>query len=239
MAQGVRRHVRDGSATRFLVKVAGALALIALFLFGGLWFAQSYVKARVDPDPVTIASASVESLREQNKLSAFEASYVAVVTSTQKRLGFTAERTIIMPGSVQYQVDLGKLTQRDVVWDAKTKTLGITLPPVTISPPAINLSAIREYGQGGVLGTFTDAGKQLDEVNRVAGQRELTKQALSAQPMKMARDATRRAVAQSFAMPLKAAGIDARVRVRFAGEGANDEVWDMSRSIDDVMNNRL
>ncbi len=234
MAQGVRRHVRDGSATRFLIKVAGTLALIALFLFGGLWFARSYIKAQVDPDPVTIASASVQGLREQNKLSAFEARYVAVVTSTQKRLGLTAERTMIMPGSVQYEVDLGQLRQRDVVWDAKSRTLGITLPPVMVSPPQIDVNAIREYGKDGLLTTFTDAGAQLDAVNRAAAQKELMTQAMQPQPMKMARDATRRAVAQSFAMPLKAAGIDANVRVRFADEQQTDEIWDMSKPIDGV-----
>jgi hypothetical protein len=232
------RHVRDGSATRFLIKAGGLLVMLALFVFGGLWFVQSYIKARVDPDPVTIASASVAGLREQNRLSAFQASYVAVVTSTQSRLGLTAQRTIIMPGTVDYSVDMSKLTQRNVVWDAKSKTLGVTLPPVEVSPPRINLSAIREYGETGILTTFTSAGEQLDEVNRAAGQKELVSQAMQPQPLKLARDATRRAVEQSFAMPLKAAGIDATVRVRFAGEGQNDETWDMSVPIDGVNYNK-
>ena len=52
--------------------------------------------------------------------------------------------------------------------------------------------------------------------------------------MKLARDATRRAVEQSFALPLKAAGLDATVRVRFAGEGQNDEIWDMSKPLEGV-----
>jgi hypothetical protein len=232
MAEKVKRD-RDDAAT-FLVKVGGGLALIALFLFGGLWFIQSYIRAKVDPSPVTIASASVEGLREQNKLSAFQASYVAVVTSTQSRLGLSTERTIIMPGTVDYEVDLSQLTKRDVVWDAKTKTLGITLPPLTASVPRIDLGRIREYGKSGLLGTFTDAGKQLDDLNRTAGQKELTRQAYLPEPMKLAREATRRAVQRSFAMPLKAVGIEATVRVRFAGEGANDEVWDMSTPIDGV-----
>lgn len=231
MAEGV---TRKSNVTAFLIKFGGVLAMLALFAFGMLWMAQSYIKARVDPDPVTIATASVAGLREQNRLSAFQASYVAVVTSKQTRLGLTAERTVVMPGSVDYSVDLSKLTRKNVVWDARTRTLGVTLPPVEVSPPRINLSAIREFGQSGILSTFTDAGDQLDEVNRAAGQKELVRQAMQPQPLKLARDATRRAVEQSFSLPLKAAGIDAKVRVRFAGEDANDEVWDMSTPLPGV-----
>ena len=228
------KHSRKGAATSFLIKFGGALALIALFFAGGLWVVQSYITARVDPDPVTIATASIQGLREQNKLSAFQASYVAVVTSTQSRFGLSTERTVIMPGTVDYEVDLSKLTRRDVVWDAKSKTLGVTLPQPMPSAPRININAIKTYGRDGVLGTFTDVGSQLDNTNRVAAQKELASQALQPEPMKMARDATRRAVEQSFALPLKAAGLDATVRVRFAGEGRNDEIWDMSKPLDGV-----
>jgi len=228
------KHSRKGAATSFLIKFGGALALIALFFAGGLWVVQSYITARVDPDPVTIATASIQGLREQNKLSAFQASYVAVVTSTQSRFGLSTERTVIMPGTVDYEVDLSKLTRRDVVWDAKSKTLGVTLPQPMPSAPRININAIKTYGRDGVLGTFTDVGSQLDNTNRVAAQKELASQALQPEPMKLARDATRRAVEQSFALPLKAAGLDATVRVRFAGEGRNDEIWDMSKPLDGV-----
>jgi len=183
---------------------------------------------------VTIATASIQGLREQNKLSAFQASYVAVVTSTQSRFGLSTERTLIMPGTVDYDVDLSKLTQRDVVWDAKSKTLGVTLPQPMPSAPRININAIKSYGHNGVLGTFTDVGSQLDDTNKAAAQKELASQALQPEPMKLARDATRRAVEQSFALPLKAAGLDATVRVRFAGEGQNDEIWDMSKPLDGV-----
>lgn len=231
MAQDV---TAKGNPTGFLIKLGGALALLALFAFGMLWMAQTYIKARVDPDPVSIATASVAGLREQNRLSAFQASYVAVVTSTQTRLGLTAERTIVMPGTVDYSVDLSKLTRKSLRWDARTRTLGVTLPPVEVSPPRINLSAIREFGQSGILSTFTDAGAQLDAVNRERGQKELISQAMQPAPLKLAREATRRAVEQSFALPLRAAGVDATVKVIFAGEEPNDEVWDMSARVPGV-----
>src|SRR3546814_1770998 len=64
---------------------------------------------------------------------------------------------MIMPGMVRYEVDLGKLTQRDVTWDAASNTLGVRLPPVEADQPQIDLAAIRQYGSGGVLMTLTSA----------------------------------------------------------------------------------
>ena len=56
--------------------------------------------------------------------------------------------------------------------------------------------------------------------------------------MKLARDATRRAVETSFAMPLRAAGIDAQVKVRFADDPTPaGERWDTSRSLQEVLGN--
>lgn len=222
----------------FLAKAAGVLVLLVLAVLLALWGVQRYVAGRLTPDPTTIASASLEGLREQNRLSAFAARFVAVVTSRQSQLGLSAEKTLIMPGLVRYEVNMGKLTQRDVTWDATTRTLGVRLPPVEVDGPQVDLAAIREYGTGGVLTALTDVEKRLDFANRQAGQAELVRQARDATPMKLARDATRGAVERSFAMPLRAAGVDAKVVVRFADEPSRDgERWDSSRSLQDVLGN--
>ena len=222
----------------FIVEFLGALAILAVLAGGGWWLAQRYVTARLTPDPTTIASASLSGLREQNRLSAFAARFVAVVTSKQSQFGLSAERTTIMPGMVRYEVDLGRLSAQDVAWDAATKTLSVRLPAIEVTQPAIDLDAIRSYGSGGVLMTLTDARETLDAANRSAGQDELVRQARAAPMMILAKDATRRAVERSFAMPLKAAGIDATVRVRFADDPVrNDERWDVSRSLQEVLGN--
>ena len=61
------------------------------------------------PDPKTIATSSLESMRAQNRLIVFVARYVSVTTSGQNRFGLSAERTLILPGDVRYEVDLSKL----------------------------------------------------------------------------------------------------------------------------------
>ena len=224
----------------FIGKFAAALALIALFIFGVMWGVGAMVSHKLaGPDPVTIASGSLQGLREQNRLSAFAARFVAVSTSTQSQFGLQAKKTLIMPGLVDYRVDLAKLTARDVTWDAGSKTLGVVLPPVEVSQPQIDLTQIREYGEGGILSAITDADAKLEAANRAAAQGELVRQAHESVPMKLARDATRRAVERSFAMPLRAAGLDATVKVRFADEARDSsEVWDTTKSIAEVLGNK-
>lgn len=215
--------------------------LLVGLIIGGLLVASLRVGDWFrDPDPETIAAASLQSVREQARLTPFSARFVAVVTSTQRRFGLSAEKTLIMPGTVRYELDLAKLRQQDMDWDDTTKILSISLPPLEISAPGIDLAEVREYGGGGLLGTLTNAEEVLDASNRQAGQAELKRQAMQAMPLRLARDAARRAVERSFAMPLKAAGIDdATVNVRFRDEGRTDpSQLDRSRRIEDVLRER-
>lgn len=221
---------------RCLFQFLVGIAVLALLVIGGLWGVNRYVQHKLDPDVATIANASLQGLREQNRLSAFAARFVAVVTTKQSLLGLSTQKTLIMPGMVRYEVDLARLQQQDVRWDDGSKTLSVTLPPIDIEGPQIDLTQIREYGDNGLLARFTDAEKTLDAANRAAGQRELIKQARDPVPLGLARDATRRAVERSFAMPLRAVGIDARVTVRFADEARpSTERWDTSRSLEEVL----
>src|SRR4030095_16670325 len=103
------------------------------------------------PNPKTIASASLESMRAQNRIIAFVARYVSVVSSEQQRLGglVSTERTLVLPGDVRYELDLAKLNPEDVTWDASSNTLRIRLPEIEIAGPEVDLNAAREYGEGG------------------------------------------------------------------------------------------
>jgi ABC-type amino acid transport substrate-binding protein len=188
----------------------GLALLAALLLTTAL-----LVKARWGPNVETVVASSLQGLKEQNRLSAFAARFVTVVTSQQSRFGLSAKKTLILPGMVRYEVDLAQLEQDDLRWDGTTKTLNILLPPVQIAGPEIDMRAIREYDSGGILMALTDAETVLDRANRTRGQEELLKQAQEPLPMKLARDATARAVERSFAMPLRAAGIEAKVQVEY------------------------
>ena len=184
------------------------------------------------PDPRTIASSSLESMRAQNRLVTFVARYVSVTSSRQSRLGFSAERTLILPGTVRYEVDLAKLQPDDVRWDAGSKTLRVRLPDIEIAGPEVDLAAAREYGDGKLLTTIFGGEERLDQANRAAAVADLRKQAMAEVPMRLARESARQAIERSFAMPLLAAGFaDAKVVARFGGEEEGADPSYLDRSI--------
>lgn len=205
--------------------IAGLVA--AALLLGLLIGVTTGIADRIfgGPDPKTIASASLESMRAQNRLTAFVARYVSVTSSRQDRLGglISAERTLILPGNVRYEIDLAKLQPEDVTWEASSNTLRVRLPEIEIAGPDVDLNAAREYGAGGVLSGLTNDGDRLDQANRAAAVADLRKQAMAEVPMRLARQAARQAVERSFAMPLLAAGFDdVKVVARFPTEGTDD-----------------
>jgi hypothetical protein len=205
--------------------VGGALD-IGKRLFGG-------------PNPETVASSALQSMRAQNRLVPFVARYVSVVSSRQERLGglVSSERTLILPGDVRYELDLAQLEPEDVQWDKATSTLNVTLPEIEIAGPEVDLAAAREYGENGVLSVITDADQALDRNNRARAVADLRKQAGAAVPMRLAQEAGRQAVERSFALPLQAAGFDnAKVVARYVTEGSPvTRPLDRSRSYNDVL----
>ncbi|HKC03347.1 MAG TPA: DUF4230 domain-containing protein [Sphingomicrobium sp.] len=213
------------AAALLLGLLLGVTTGIANRIFGG-------------PNPKTIASASLESMRAQNRLIAFVARYVSVTTSTTSQFGLSTKRTLILPGDVRYELDLAKLKPDDVSWDASTHTLNVRLPEVEIAGPDVDLSAAQEYGAGGVLSALTNADEVLDAANRAKAVADLRKQAQGRMQMRLARQAARAAVERSFAMPLVAAGFkDAKVVARFPTEGSDETSYlDLSTPYEQAIN---
>ncbi len=213
-------------------KLIAILAIAVALVLGVVLGTATGIADRIfgGPRAETIATASLESMRAQNRLIAFVARYVSVTTSTTSRFGFSAKRTLILPGDVRYELDLSKLQPKDVSWDASSHTLQVRLPEVEIAGPDVDLTSAQEYGEGGVLTTLTNADETLDQANRAKAVSDLRKQASAGVPMRLAHEAARQAVERSFAMPLVAAGFkDVKVVARFPTEG-NDEASYMDLS---------
>lgn len=216
--------------------------LVLLCVAALVWFGSSravdWWHRKFTPSAETIVSGSLEGLRAQNRLSAFVASYVATATTRIGQFGMEARMTTIIPGTVRYEVDMARLRPRDVTWNAATGTLSVVLPPIEVERPQIDLNRIQKYDSGGLLIRYGDIRSRLERSNQTKGQAELIRQARAATPMGLAKDATRRAIEQSFALPLRAAGLRATVRVRFPDEPGFPEIdttpMDRSRSLDDV-----
>lgn len=228
-----RKASRPAVTAAVITAAVIALAIVIVFatrlvdrVFGG-------------PSPETIATASLQSMRAQNRLIAFTARYVSVVSSEQDRFGglVSSQRTLILPGDVRYEVDLSKLQPADVSWDGSAHTLRVRLPEIETAGPDVDLNAIREYGSGGVLSALANDNHQLDQTNRARAVADLRKQATAAVPMRLAREAARSAIERSFAMPLVAAGFaDAKVIVRFPTEGTDEPSYvDLSTPYEDAI----
>jgi hypothetical protein len=209
------------------------LAAIVAALLAIVWIANRATGA----DTQSVASATLKGVREQNRLTTFAANYSAVVTSEQNRFGLSARKTLIMQGLVRYEIDMSKLASNDVRWDSATNTLRVRIPDIEVSKPQIDLNSIQEYGEGGILIALTDAERKLDNANRAKGEAELIEQANGPVPMRLARDAARRAITQNFAIPLKAAGIQANVVAKYGDElvGKVDTRWDYSTPLEEIV----
>ena len=194
------------------------LVLVLVVIGGSLYLIERWKTQEVQGSVETVATASLQGLREQARLSAFVARFVAVTTSEQSRFGLKAKQTMILPGLVHYEIDLSRIRDEDVRWDAEKNTLNVTLPPLILSGPEVDITGMQVYDGGGILMALTDAEKTLDSTNRARGQQELIAQAKGAVPMRLARDATRAAIERSFAMPLRAVGLEGKVTARFAAE---------------------
>ncbi len=214
-----------------LAIVAVLVALLLGFLVGGAFDVGKRLFG--GPDPESVVNSSVQSVRAQNRLVPFVARFVSVTSSKQERLGFlSAERTLILPGTVRYELDLSKLEADDLQWDEGSNTLSVRLPEIEIAGPEVDLKAAREYGSTGILTALTDAEQKLDNANRSLAVADLRKQAGAQVPMRLAREAARQAVERSFAMPLQAAGIGgAKVVARFAGEEGTADPSYLDRSV--------
>lgn len=194
------------------------LTLLAGLLLGALamWFV-----ARDDDKPVdaqSIAAASLDAVRAQNKLTVFAGRFTVAVSTRVEKLGLSAEKTLIVPATVRYDIDYSKLGRDDIVWDEGSRVMTVRLPDIQLDEPQVDMANIREYGGGTILMALGNAEEVIDAANRSKIRTAVLKEADTRLLRELARSSARTAVERGFALPLAAAGIDARVIVRFPDE---------------------
>lgn len=204
-----------------------ALGLLVLGLALGWGLRPAPAPPR--PDAEAIAVAALLSVRDEGRLVPFSARLVSIVTASETHLGLTARKTLIMPGTVRYGIDLARLRRSSLAWDESSRTLSVTLPPLELSGPEIDLNQVRESSEGGLVMALAGSEKSLDSENRRRAQDELMRQAREPGPMRLARAAAMRAVARAFALPLRSAGVEASVAVRFVDPSGKDEATWLDR----------
>jgi hypothetical protein len=215
-------------------------ALLIGLVAGLLLRASPAPRAAARADPMVVADEALLALREQGRIVPYSARYLAVVTAKDEKLGLTAAKTLTLPGTVRYGLDLTRLRRGDLAWDAPTRTLTVTLPPLEVAGPALETAAAREQSEGGFVMALSGSERALDEANRKNATDELNRQARAPAALDAARGAAMRLVASSFAMPLRAAGVDASVAVRFVDPAGKEEAaWlDRPRRLEQSLRDR-
>lgn len=201
-----------------------ALIGIPLAAFGlGYWIAP---KEQLDTvvehtgflqtDTKKVLSATVESLRSENKMLVL--SYKGTVRVKVERTKFWvlgASQELIVPGVVNYYLDLSRLSLADVTFDEKAKLVRVKLPPVVMGDIAFQPEQATTIN-GGVL-TFSQA--QVDELlkaNYASARRAMTAQAQGPGFVDAARRQAIANVQSYFEVPLRIVGQpDVKVAVTF------------------------
>ncbi len=143
---------------------------------------------------------------------------------------------VTLPYSIDYQLDLSDLDTRDYRWDAKRRTLQVTIPDVVPTMPNIDESRRKTLATAGVFVTR----EAFDNLNRRAA--VLATQSANAEAKKpvhlnAARANARSAVTRLLETPLAVAGLsDVKVEVAFPFDGGRkDQRWDVGPSIAEVL----
>ncbi|HMC92842.1 MAG TPA: DUF4230 domain-containing protein, partial [Allosphingosinicella sp.] len=215
-------------------------ALLVGLLAGLLLRPHSAAPAPATVDAAAVADAALLALRDEGRIVPYSARYVAVVTARDSKLGLTASKTLSLPGTVRYGLDLTRLRRSDLAWDAPTRTLTVTLPPLELSGPAVEPAEAREQAEGGLVMALSGAEKALDDANRKAAAVDLLRQARAPAALAAARTAAMRLIAHGFALPLRAAGVDASVAVRFVDPAGKEEAafLDRPRRLENALSDR-
>jgi hypothetical protein len=226
-------------ANNRLIAILAILIVGTFVVVAGVIGYQKYTERYVvkTDDGLAVAEVVQATLSGASDLKVSTLSGTVQSTATDTR-GFgmlTSERVIKAPFSVDYFVDMSGLAPSDFGWDAATRTLIVNAPAVRVAPP--NIDESRTYidkttGMFVTRGAMTALQRQTSARAVQVAEREARKPERIAQAQANAR----RALSALFSGPLKAAGLDTRVRIRFAGDGRrNDEHWDTTRSLDEVL----
>lgn len=156
-------------------------------------------------DTNKILTATVDSLRSENKMLVFAFKGTARVRAERKwALVVKGKQELIVPAVVNYYVDLSKLRLSHVTYDEKAKLVRVKVPPVIIGDIAFQPEQATTIN-GGLL-TYSQA--QVDKLlkrNYTKARRAVTAQAQGAAFVEAARRRAIENVETYFEVPLRIA----------------------------------
>ena len=161
-------------------------------------------------------ATSLVAFERQNTLTVFSAELAPVVSSDDTRLFglVNAKQVAVIPARVDYTINLAAIGRERLSWNAQTQTLGVKLPPLTVSRPNLD-EARAQYLRDGIWIT-REAQDKLTRDNTKLAEGQAVAQAANPVLMDLARQAAKAAIRQNLSIPLQVAGYPkAKVEVTF------------------------
>ena len=214
---------------------AAALAVIALVAWIA-WDRHAETRMETLPDdggsPVTQVVTARLAGASALKVAELTGTVQATASDTRGLGLLRSGQTVKMPYSVGYFVDLSRLDDADLQWNAQTRTLIVDAPDVTAAPANTD-EGRRTLVQTSGLFVTRQAAETLSQRTSARATAVAEREAKSPERMAQARELGRTAIARLLAQPLAATGLgNVRVVVTFPPEraGQSREQWDVSRS---------
>jgi hypothetical protein len=219
--------------------VIGVLILIALCALVAKCALDSKESRRQDEAIATakgFAKVIQETLTEKTSLVVQEANGTLQVTAVNHGTVFDTWQKSTVPYTVQYSVDLSKVSNSTSRYDDESKTLFVQIPAITVSPPNVDETRKVITGRGGIW-TSREAAENLAARSSKLAVGAATASAFKPEKIKTAQEKARVKVDHLLETALGAIGkkgVD--VVVRFPSDGASDgDRWDVSPSIQQVL----
>lgn len=161
----------------------------------------------VNTTTTQVLTATVESLRKENKLQVFTYKGAAkVITGTDGMLFFDGAQELNVPAVVNYYLDLNQLTLADVTFEEKSKVVRVQLPKLQIGDIAFQPEKATTVN-GGLL-TFSDAQVEaFRKQNYASARKAMVAQAQGKDIVAEAKEQAVEAVTSYFEIPLRIAGL--------------------------------
>lgn len=198
---------------RVLTFLGLLVGLLLIAVSAVLYFSSAPVKQieKVGPDVRTVATASVEQLRKQARLTVLVSGLRADATSTVSRYAMMAEVTDIAGAEARYSLNLAGLRPDAMRLDQSTLTLKLPRSLLTFetSPP----QGRRRFDNGSLMLVSSAVVAELAVANRRKLEDELDRQARTLLPL--AEQQAVVALTAMLEMPLRAVGSRVRVVVTF------------------------
>ena len=221
-------------------QLAIGAAILVLVLLVGMWRMNVNEQKRRDEEIATaegLARVVGATFTGSSDLKVAVLEGTIDVTSIDRGPIFDSKLKGRIPASVDYFVNLSNQSLSRVRYDAKTRTLFVEVPDVRIAKPNLSLAEARFGEAEGPWVSRRASAALMNRAVKLANERAKT-EASKPELVEKARAEGRTSISQIMQKPLEIAGMaDIRIVVRYPSDaGKIDERWDVSRSIQEVLN---